>query len=173
MENLKSYLDGELDIAQQAEVETHLRNDAELQKTVEEFSAISSTLKTADCGEPYGFEKLEEKLKAAPKASIYEKKKIWRLATYWSASMACLALAATFVRSGSGSSADAMAGVSIKSSSMSDVAAPSGGVPSNQPSEMQDKSADLQQRKAKFGDGMSAGESEASKPAQYRLKTLE
>ncbi len=97
MENLKSYLDGELDIAQQAEVETHLRNDDELQRMVEEFSTISTTLKTADSGEPYGFEKLEERLKEAPKASIYEKKKIWRLATNWSASMACLALAAVIL----------------------------------------------------------------------------
>ena len=115
MENLKSYLDGELDIAQQAEVETHLRNDAELQKTVEEFSAISSTLKTADSGEPYGFEKLEAKLAEKPKASVYEKKKIWRLATNWSASMACLALAVMFVRSGSGSSADATMSSSLSS----------------------------------------------------------
>jgi anti-sigma factor RsiW len=90
MENLKSYLDGELDIAQKAEVETHLRNDAELQKMVEEFSAISTTLKTADSGEPYGFEKLEERLKEVPKVSIIEKKKIWRTAINWSFGGICV-----------------------------------------------------------------------------------
>ena len=182
MENLKSYLDGELDIAQQAEVETHLRNDAELQKTVEEFSAISSTFKTADSGEPYGFEKLEEKLKAAPKASIYEKKKIWRLATYWSASMACLALAATFVRSGSGSSADATASVSKARGEFKTVAP---WQTRGQSDLEQDKSTSSRGETAKTingsdlrnatpsasagvlkdADGVSAGETEVSKPA--------
>ncbi len=97
MENIKSYLDGELDIAQKAEVETHLHNDAELQKMVEEFSAISSTLKTADSGEPYGLDKLEERLKEGPKVAIYEKKKIWRTAINWSAGSACVVLLAAFM----------------------------------------------------------------------------
>ena len=97
MENIKSYLDGELDIAQKAEVETHLHNDAELQKMVEEFSAISTTLKTADSGEPYGFEKLEERLKEGPKVAIYEKKKIWRTAINWSAGSAGVLLLAAFM----------------------------------------------------------------------------
>ena len=97
MENIKSYLDGELDIAQKAEVETHLHNDAELQKMVEEFSAISTTLKTADSGEPYGLDKLEERLKEGPKVAIYEKKKIWRTAINWSAGSACVVLIAFFM----------------------------------------------------------------------------
>ena len=187
MENLKSYLDGELDIAQQAEVETHLRNDAELQKMVEEFSAISSTLKTADSGEPYGFEKLEERLKETPKTSIYEKKKIWRLATYWSASMACVALAAMMVRSGSGSSADASAGMVATSRGMSDLTASSKvGQSDLAAGKEQDKSQPMREEFSKSVDGVdsmnpassagsggvpkgaagvSAGESEASEPA--------
>jgi len=97
MENIKSYLDGELDIAQQAEVETHLRNDAELQKMVEEFRSISSTLKTSDTGEPYGADTLEEKLIAARSAQAGDNKKIWRMATMWSGSAACIALAAAML----------------------------------------------------------------------------
>lgn len=78
--------------------------------------------------------------------------------------MACLALAATFVRSGSGSSADVMAGPTMKSSNMSDVAGLSGGVPSNQPSEMQDKSAGLQDGKNKIGDGLDSMNPAPSNP---------
>ena len=110
MENIKSYLDGELDIAQKAEVETHLHNDAELQKMVEEFSAISTTLKTADGGEPYGLDKLEARLAAEPTAArttIAEKKKIFRLASYWSIAGVLIALGGLAVmKSGNSSSAD-------------------------------------------------------------------
>lgn len=95
MENLKSYLDGELDLAQQTEVETHLRNDAQLQEMVEEFRAISSTLKTAETGEPYGLDKLEERLANSGKLTLIERKNLWRKATTWSASSALVILIAT------------------------------------------------------------------------------
>ncbi|MEI7986769.1 MAG: DUF4349 domain-containing protein [Armatimonadota bacterium] len=168
MENLKSYLDGELDIAQQAEVETHLRNDEELQKMVEEFSTISSTLKTADSGEPYGLEKLEEKLQEKPKTSIYERKKIWRLATYWSASMACLALAAMFVRSGSGSSADATAMVEsggATASSKGVQSGVSGGIE-------QDKSQPPKEEFAKSADGVDSMNPAPSAPPTENGKSM-
>lgn len=94
MENLKSYLDGELDLAQQTEVETHLRNDAQLQEMVEEFRTISSTLKTAETGEPYGLDKLEERLANSGKLTLIERKNLWRKATTWSASSALVILIA-------------------------------------------------------------------------------
>ena len=92
MENIKSYLDGELDLAQQTEVETHLRNDADLQRMADEFRSISDTLKTANVGEPYGLEKLEERLAKAPEERRVSDKKIWRIATWSSLGMACLVL---------------------------------------------------------------------------------
>lgn len=97
MENIKSYLDGELDLAQQTEVETHLRNDAELQKMVDDFRSISATLKTADIGEPYGAEKLEERLNAAGNSRAKSDKRIWRLALYWSATAACFGIFAAIL----------------------------------------------------------------------------
>ena len=106
MENVKSYLDGELDIAQKAEVETHLRNDAELQKMVEEFSAISTTLKTADSGEPYGLDKLEARLAGRQVTTLVERKKIFRLASYWSMAGILVAVGAFSMTRSRGSSAD-------------------------------------------------------------------
>ncbi len=94
MENIKSYLDGELDLAQQTEVETHLRNDADLQRMADEFRSISDTLKTANVGEPYGLEKLEKRLAKAPDERKVADKKIWRLATWWSVGTACAVLLA-------------------------------------------------------------------------------
>jgi anti-sigma factor RsiW len=64
MENLKSFLDGELDLAGKAEVETHLRQDAELAKMSADFSALSGALKGVDPGQPYGREQLESRLAA-------------------------------------------------------------------------------------------------------------
>ncbi|MEI7577496.1 MAG: DUF4349 domain-containing protein [Armatimonadota bacterium] len=77
MENLKSFLDGELDLAGSAEVETHLRQDAELAKMSADFSALSGALKAIDPGQPYGREQLESRLVAG---SVAESKKIWRFA---------------------------------------------------------------------------------------------
>lgn len=85
MENLKSYLDGELDLAQQTEVETHIRNDEDLQKMVADFRSISDTLKTADSGEPYGLDQLEQRLAGTAKATnVQANKKTWWLAGVWS-----------------------------------------------------------------------------------------
>lgn len=92
MENIKSYLDGELDLAQQTEVETHLRNDLDLQRMADEFRSISDSLQTADAGEPYGFEKLEARLAQASNERRVADKKIWRIATWSSLGMACLVL---------------------------------------------------------------------------------
>ncbi|MBI1334328.1 MAG: DUF4349 domain-containing protein [Armatimonadetes bacterium] len=94
MENIKSYLDGELDLAQQTEVETHLRNDSQLQKMVEDFKTISDTLRTADAGEPYGFDKLQERLQKSGADRKKETQKIWRIATYLSLGMGSLIVAA-------------------------------------------------------------------------------
>ncbi|MBS1701479.1 MAG: DUF4349 domain-containing protein [Armatimonadetes bacterium] len=94
MENIKSYLDGELDLAQQTEVETHLRNDSQLQKMVEDFKTISDTLRTAEAGEPYGFDKLQERLQKSGADRKKETQKIWRIATYLSLGMGSLIVAA-------------------------------------------------------------------------------
>ncbi len=117
MENVKSYLDGELDIAQKAEVETHLRNDAELQKMVEEFSAISTTLKTAEAGEPYGLDKLEARLAGQQNTSLMERKKIFRLASYWSMAGILLAIGAFSMTRSRGSNAD----MALKSKSVGSI----------------------------------------------------
>lgn len=86
MENLKSFLDGELDLAGSAEVETHLRQDAELAKMSADFSALSGALKAVDPGQPYGREQLESRLAAG---TVAESKKIWRFAG-WSSVMGLL-----------------------------------------------------------------------------------
>ncbi len=77
MENLKSFLDGELDLATSAEVETHLRQDQDLEKMASDFRALSSTLKTVDAGTPYGLDALEAKL-ASPARKPAETKRIWQ-----------------------------------------------------------------------------------------------
>ena len=90
MENLKSFLDGELDLAGKAEVETHLRQDAELAKMSADFSALSGALKGVDPGQPYGLEQLQARLSTT---TVAESKKIWRLAT-WSSVMGLLLVVA-------------------------------------------------------------------------------
>ena len=90
MENLKSFLDGELDLAGNAEVETHLRQDAELAAMSADFSALSGALKAVDPGQPYGREQLESRLAAG---TVAESKKIWRFAG-WSSIMGLLLVVA-------------------------------------------------------------------------------
>ncbi|MDH4388926.1 MAG: DUF4349 domain-containing protein [Fimbriimonas sp.] len=90
MENLKSFLDGELDLAGNAEVETHLRQDADLAKMSADFSALSVALKGVDPGQPYGMEQLQSRLSTT---SVAESKKIWRFAG-WSSVMGVLLVVA-------------------------------------------------------------------------------
>lgn len=90
MENLKSFLDGELDLAGKAEVETHLRQDVELAKMSADFSALSGALKGVDPGQPYGLDKLQARLSTT---SVAESKKIWRFAG-WSSVMGLLLVVA-------------------------------------------------------------------------------
>lgn len=90
MENLKSFLDGELDLAGKAEVETHLRQDAELAKMSADFSALSGALKGVDPGQPYGLEQLQARLSTT---TVAESKKIWRFAG-WSSVMGLLLVVA-------------------------------------------------------------------------------
>jgi hypothetical protein len=90
MENLKSFLDGELDLAGKAEVETHLRQDAELAKMSADFSALSGALKGVDPGQPYGLDKLQARLSTT---AVAESKKIWRFAG-WSSVMGLLLVVA-------------------------------------------------------------------------------
>ncbi len=105
MENLKSFLDGELDLAGKAEVETHLRQDAELAAMSKDFAALSGALKSVDAGVPYGLDQLQAKLSTA---SVAESKKIWRFAG-WS-SVLGLAMVVVMIPAlkGGGGAADAM-----------------------------------------------------------------
>ena len=100
MENLKSFLDGELDLAVKAEVETHLRQDADLAKMSADFSALSGALKGVDPGRPYGLDKLQARLSTT---SVAESRKIWRFAG-WSSVMGLLLVIAMIpsLKGGSG-----------------------------------------------------------------------
>jgi len=115
MEHLKSFLDGELDLAGKAEVETHLRQDAELAKMSADFSALSSALKGVDPGKPYGLDQLQTRLSGA---SVAESKKIWRFAG-WSSIAGLLLVIAMIPGLRPGGSA---AGETFKSSAGADMA---------------------------------------------------
>lgn len=91
-EQLKPYLDGELDSVNRIEFEALLKASPELQREADDFSQISDSLKTADSGVPYGKDELMKKL-AQPAASE-SNRKLWRTAWIWSGSMACLVVAA-------------------------------------------------------------------------------
>jgi hypothetical protein len=101
MDNLKSFLDNELDLAAKTEVEAQLRNDEELSRMASDFRSISVSLKTADAGVPYGFDQLEAKLGKVSKP--VESKKVWRIA--WGSSalglLLTLSLLPTLVGRGS------------------------------------------------------------------------
>ncbi len=120
MEQLKSYLDGELDLAQQAEVETHLRNDEELQKMVNDFKSISETMKTAQAGEPYGYDELTEKLARDGRSKVEANKKVWRLASFWSLGAAALVIAGGVLSKGGFNASGADAGVHSESTVFAD-----------------------------------------------------
>jgi hypothetical protein len=90
-EQLKPYLDGELDSVNQIEFEAILKTSPELQREAVDYRKISESLKTADSGVPYGKEGLMKKL-AQPASE--SNRKLWRIAWIWSGSMACLVFTA-------------------------------------------------------------------------------
>ncbi len=122
MENLKSFLDGELDLAGSAEVETHLRQDAELAKMSADFSALSGALKAVDPGQPYGREQLESRLAAG---TVAESRKIWRFAG-WSSVMGLLLVIAMIpgLKGGGGSAETASIGVAKSASAEMSTSSP-------------------------------------------------
>lgn len=159
MENIKSYLDGELDLAQQTEVETHLRNDLDLQRMADEFRSISDSLQTADAGEPYGFEKLEARLAQASNERRVADKKIWRIATWSSLGMACLVLVVMvpmFAQSKS-SASDAYAESKVAATASAatlpnqDYSPPAVSAPSGQPQEEAKAKFDLREQQLSNG----------------------
>jgi hypothetical protein len=91
MENLKSFLDKELDLASQTEVEAQLRNQPELEAMAKDFSSMSAIFKTVDPGVPHGLEQLEKRLSqgATPKSSS---KGVWKFSAISSVLGLCLVL---------------------------------------------------------------------------------
>lgn len=83
MENLKAHLDGQLNATDASAVDTHLETHEDLREMRDQFVLITNTLKTTETGEPYGQEKLFERLNAS-KTTPVQDKKVWRLATMFS-----------------------------------------------------------------------------------------
>lgn len=107
-EQLKPYLDGELDSVNRIEFDSILAASPELQREAEEYRRISLSLKSADPGQPYGKEELLQKLSqpasSSSKQSSVSNGKLWRTAWMWSGSMACLIVVAMVMNSKKSSS---------------------------------------------------------------------
>jgi hypothetical protein len=88
MENLKSFLDNELDLAAKTEVEAQLRNEPDLEVMAADFKMLSANLQSVDTGTPYGLDKLELSLNKEKAVSKSSRNSIWK----WSALSSALGL---------------------------------------------------------------------------------
>ena len=173
MENLKSFLDGELDLAGKAEVETHLRQDAELAKMSADFSALSGALKAVDPGVPYGLDQLQSRLSTA---SVAESKRIWRFAGWSSILGLVLVVAMIPALKGGGGSSDAAfqsAATVTSSPAVADAAAPSASAAGEASAAMpmSEMKSDVERSQAKsvpLSDAV-AGRSESNERSKFDL----
>lgn len=96
-EQLKSFLDGEMDSVNSIEFEKLLGETPSLLNEAEDFRLLSATLKTVDSGTPYGMEELQAKLNSKQTIQA-SNKSLWRRAWLFSGSMvgALLVLAIMF-----------------------------------------------------------------------------
>jgi hypothetical protein len=85
-EQLKSFLDGEMDSVNSIEFEKLLGETPSLLNEAEDFRLLSATLKTVDSGTPYGMEELQAKLNSKQTIQA-SNKSLWRRAWLFSGSM--------------------------------------------------------------------------------------
>ena len=76
-EQLKSFLDGEMDSVNSIEFEKLLGETPSLLIEAEDFRLLSATLKTVDSGTPYGMEELQAKLNSKQTIQA-SNKSLWR-----------------------------------------------------------------------------------------------
>lgn len=114
MENLKAHLDGQLNATDASAVETHIESVPDLKEMRDQFVLITNTLKTTETGEPYGQEKLFERLASTTTSTKAADKKLWRTATGWSLGSAVLVLMAIPIMNGGFGGGSAEAAVTMK-----------------------------------------------------------
>ncbi|HLO98040.1 MAG TPA: DUF4349 domain-containing protein, partial [Fimbriimonas sp.] len=115
MENIKAHLDGQLNATDASAVETHLESVPDLKEMRDQFVLITNTLKTTETGEPYGQEKLFERLASTTASNKAADRKLWRTATGWSLGSAFIVLMALPIMNGGfGGGAAESANLSMK-----------------------------------------------------------